>query len=182
VTPSQPPLALTRRRQLQLVIVPALELALGFDVPAAVGTSLLVIAINSAAALISRLGGTPISTGRCAAVRRYRDRGGDRWRSGRVLVNATRLTVGLVVLLVAVASYTAARFAALLVCGRSHRKKEAVTADTPHTSLSSAPARRASASVASPGEGDAALACVSAPPTSGQDSPGGPGRCNISSP
>ena len=39
VTPSQPPLALTRRRQLQLVIVPALELALGFDIPAAVGTT-----------------------------------------------------------------------------------------------------------------------------------------------
>ena len=38
------------------VIVPALVLALGFDMPAAVGTSLLVIAINSAAALAARLG------------------------------------------------------------------------------------------------------------------------------
>ena len=39
------------------VIVPALVLALSFDMPVAVGTSLLVIAINSAAALAARLGG-----------------------------------------------------------------------------------------------------------------------------
>ena len=38
------------------VVVPALVLALGFDMPTAVGTSLLVIAINSAWALLSRLG------------------------------------------------------------------------------------------------------------------------------
>ena len=38
------------------VIVPALVLVLGFDMPAAVGTSLLVIAINSASALLSRMG------------------------------------------------------------------------------------------------------------------------------
>ena len=38
------------------VVVPALVLALGFDMPAAVGTSLLVIAVNSASALLSRLG------------------------------------------------------------------------------------------------------------------------------
>ena len=38
------------------VIVPALVLALGFPMPAAVGTSLLVIAVNSAAALAARLG------------------------------------------------------------------------------------------------------------------------------
>src|SRR5438477_6188942 len=37
------------------VIVPALVLALGFDMPA-MGTSLLVIAINSATALAARLG------------------------------------------------------------------------------------------------------------------------------
>jgi uncharacterized membrane protein YfcA len=36
------------------VIVPALVMALGFDMPVAVGTSLLVIAINSAAALAAR--------------------------------------------------------------------------------------------------------------------------------
>ena len=39
------------------VIVPALVLALGFEMSVAVGTSLLVIAINSAAALTARLGG-----------------------------------------------------------------------------------------------------------------------------
>jgi len=38
------------------VIVPALVLALGFEMPVAVGTSLLVIAINSAAALTARIG------------------------------------------------------------------------------------------------------------------------------
>jgi len=37
-------------------VVPALVLALGFTMPVAVGTSLLVIAINSASALVSRLG------------------------------------------------------------------------------------------------------------------------------
>ncbi len=38
------------------VIVPALVLALGFDMPTAVGTSLLVIAINSAVAFAARAG------------------------------------------------------------------------------------------------------------------------------
>jgi hypothetical protein len=39
------------------VIVPGLVLALGFTMPEAVGTSLLVIAINSAVALTTRLHG-----------------------------------------------------------------------------------------------------------------------------
>jgi len=38
------------------VIVPALVLILGFDMPAAAGTSLIVIAIDSAAALAARAG------------------------------------------------------------------------------------------------------------------------------
>lgn len=38
------------------VVVPALVLALGFDMPEAVGTSLLVIAVNSAFALVARVG------------------------------------------------------------------------------------------------------------------------------
>jgi len=46
------------------VIVPALVLALGFDMPAAAGTSLLVIAVNSAAALGRGLAEVFISTGR----------------------------------------------------------------------------------------------------------------------
>jgi hypothetical protein len=37
------------------VVVPALVLALGYAMPVAIGTSLLVIAINSAAALLSRM-------------------------------------------------------------------------------------------------------------------------------
>ena len=41
------------------VVVPALVLVLGFEMPVAVGTSLLVIAVNSAASLVSRLG-TPV--------------------------------------------------------------------------------------------------------------------------
>lgn len=42
------------------VIVPALTLALGFTMPEAVGTSLLVIAINAATALAARLGSSGI--------------------------------------------------------------------------------------------------------------------------
>lgn len=42
------------------VVVPALVLALGFDMAEAVGTSLLVIAINSAVALATRVGTTGI--------------------------------------------------------------------------------------------------------------------------
>ena len=38
------------------VVVPALVLALGFEMPVAVGTSLLVIGLNSAVALLSRTG------------------------------------------------------------------------------------------------------------------------------
>lgn len=38
-------------------VVPALVLALGFSMPVAVGTSLVVIAVNSAAALLSRVAG-----------------------------------------------------------------------------------------------------------------------------
>ena len=39
------------------IIVPVLTLALGFSMSSAVGTSLLVIAVNTAAALVPRLGG-----------------------------------------------------------------------------------------------------------------------------
>ena len=45
------------------VIVPALALVLGFTMPDAVGTSLLVIAVNSAVALAARLGAGPIDWG-----------------------------------------------------------------------------------------------------------------------
>ena len=42
------------------VIVPALTLVLGLSMPEAIGTSLLVIAINSAVALATRLGSSTI--------------------------------------------------------------------------------------------------------------------------
>ena len=42
------------------LVVPALVLVLGFDMRVAVGTSLLVIAVNSATALASRAGGTGV--------------------------------------------------------------------------------------------------------------------------
>jgi len=45
------------------VVVPALVLALDFEMPEAVGTSLLVIAINSAVALAGRIGTTTIDWG-----------------------------------------------------------------------------------------------------------------------
>lgn len=45
------------------VIVPALALVLGFTMPEAVGTSLLVIAVNSAVALAARAGVGPIDWG-----------------------------------------------------------------------------------------------------------------------
>ena len=45
------------------VIVPALVLALGFTMPEAVGTSLLVIAVNSTVALMTRLPGGTVEWG-----------------------------------------------------------------------------------------------------------------------
>jgi uncharacterized membrane protein YfcA len=92
------------------VIVPALVLALGFDMPVAVGTSLLVIAINSAAALAARLGGHihldwPL-LGLFTLTAIAGSIAGNRLASK---VDAAKLTVAFTVLLVAVAVYTAAR-------------------------------------------------------------------------
>jgi len=92
------------------VIVPALVLALGFDMPSAVGTSLLVIAIDSAAALAARLGGqisldwallgvfTVAALAGVLAGNRVASR-----------IDASRLTTAFTVLLVAVAAYSLAR-------------------------------------------------------------------------
>ena len=66
------------------VIVPALVLALGFEMPVAVGTSLLVIAINSAAALAGALADNRVAS----------------------RVDASRLTAAFTVLLIAVAAYS----------------------------------------------------------------------------
>jgi uncharacterized protein len=92
------------------VIVPALVLLLGFDMPAAVGTSLLVIAINSAAALVARLGGpvsldwTLLAVFTAAALAGVL--AGNRVASR---VDASRLSTAFTVLLIAVAAYLLAR-------------------------------------------------------------------------
>lgn len=92
-------------------LVPALVLALGFPMPVAVGTSLLVIAVNSATALGARLGSgtghldwTVISIFTAAAV--IASVIGGRLTSR---VNPRHLTTAFATLLVIVAVYTGAR-------------------------------------------------------------------------
>ena len=92
------------------VIVPALVLALSFPMPVAVGTSLLVIAINSATALAARLGGHvhldwPLLAGFTAAAIAG-SLAGNRVASR---VHPARLTRAFVGLLLLVAAYTAVR-------------------------------------------------------------------------
>jgi uncharacterized membrane protein YfcA len=92
------------------VIVPALVLALGYGMPAAVGTSLLVIAINSAVALAVRLGG-PVGLdwpllGVFTVAALAGALAGNRVASR---VDASRLTTAFTVLLIAVAAYSLAR-------------------------------------------------------------------------
>jgi uncharacterized membrane protein YfcA len=92
------------------VVVPALVLALGFTMPVAVGTSLLVIAINSTSALLSRMGHGVhldwllIGVFTLAAVV-------GSLLGGRLAtrVHPQKLTAAFTILLVAVALYTAAR-------------------------------------------------------------------------
>jgi uncharacterized membrane protein YfcA len=93
------------------VVVPALVLVLGFDMPAAAGTSLVVIAINSAAALASRgvHGGLrldwAVTAGFTAAAVAGVLAGGR--LAGRA--SPQRLSAAFTVLIVAVAGYTLAR-------------------------------------------------------------------------
>ena len=93
------------------VVVPALVLILGFDMPAAAGTSLVVIAINSAAALASRAtrGGLQMDwvviIGFTVAAVAGVLAGGH--LTGRV--SPRHLNVAFTVLIVAVAGYTLAR-------------------------------------------------------------------------
>jgi uncharacterized membrane protein YfcA len=92
------------------VIVPALVLALGFEMPTAIGTSLLVISVNSAAALAARFSGGMrldwplIGVFTLAAL--AGTLAGNRVASR---VSASRLTAAFTVLLIAVAAYTLAR-------------------------------------------------------------------------
>jgi hypothetical protein len=96
------------------IIVPALVLALGFEMPIAVGTSLLVIAVNCGVSLTSRLATTGVdwrvalpftAAGLVGAV-------AGNHLAGRA--RAPALLRWFAVLLVAVATYTLARSAALL--------------------------------------------------------------------
>ncbi|HLG67093.1 MAG TPA: TSUP family transporter [Acidimicrobiales bacterium] len=91
------------------VVVPALALALGFSMPEAVGTSLLVIAVNSAAALGARVG-TPLHVdwplvAVFTAIAMAGTLAGNRIAAAR----PHRLVPAFTVLLVAVAFYTAGR-------------------------------------------------------------------------
>jgi uncharacterized protein len=91
------------------VIVPALVMALGYDMPIAVGTSLLIIAVNSAASLAARAGSealhwsviTPFTVAAIAG-----SLGG---KSIADQVPSTILTKAFVALLIAVAGYVAIR-------------------------------------------------------------------------
>jgi uncharacterized protein len=92
------------------VIVPALVLALGFEMPIAVGTSLLVISVNSAAALAARLGASvhldwPL-IGMFTLAALAGTLGGNRVASR---VSASKLTAAFTVLLIVVAAYTLSR-------------------------------------------------------------------------
>lgn len=92
------------------VIVPALVLALGFDMPAAVGTSLLVIAINSAAALAARFGAGIHLDWAIIAVLTVAAIAGTLFGKGIAdRVRPAVLTRAFVVLLVALAVYVLAR-------------------------------------------------------------------------
>ena len=92
------------------VIVPALVLALGFDMPVAVGTSLLVITINSASALVSRLGvHTHLDWPMLGLFTLAAIAGSIAGNRVASRVNASKLTMSFVVLLLAVAAYTAVR-------------------------------------------------------------------------
>ena len=92
------------------VVVPALVLALGFDMPMAVGTSLLVIAINSASALLSRLG-THASIGDALLITFTAAAVAGAIAGSRIAskVRPERLAVAFAVLMIAIALYTAAR-------------------------------------------------------------------------
>ena len=99
------------------VIVPALVLALGFDMPTAAGTSLVVIAVDSAAALAARAGhaGFALDWALVAAFTAAAVLGtlaGTRLASR---VNPQRLSAAFTILIVAVAGYTLARSVPALV-------------------------------------------------------------------
>lgn len=96
------------------VIVPALVLVLRFRMPEAVGTSLLVIAINSAVALLARgTGGVDWGVAAPFALSAMIGVAVGSWVGDKI--EADRLTRAFVVLLLAVAAYTATRSVLALV-------------------------------------------------------------------
>jgi uncharacterized membrane protein YfcA len=97
------------------VVVPALVLALRFDMPDAVGTSLLVIAINSVIALASRWQGGSIEWGTAIPFAIAGIAGvavGARLAATR---DSSSLQRGFIALLVVVALYTGIRSGAALL-------------------------------------------------------------------
>ncbi len=92
------------------IVVPALVLTLGFAMPEAVGTSLLVIAVNTAAALLARLG-TPaeVNWGLVAMFLAAAIVGSVVGNRVASVVRSERLALAFTLLLIAVAIYTAAR-------------------------------------------------------------------------
>jgi uncharacterized membrane protein YfcA len=92
------------------VIVPALVLALGFEMPVAVGTSLLVIAVNSAASLLVRLGSdVQLDWGLMALFTGAAVIGSIAGNRVASRVNPAKLSAAFIVLILVVAAYTAAR-------------------------------------------------------------------------
>jgi uncharacterized membrane protein YfcA len=98
------------------VVLPALVLALGFDMPAAVGTSLLVITINSASSLLSRIGThATIDPGLIVAFTAAAIAGTVVGSRVATRSRPERLVGAFAVLMIAVALYTAARSIPALV-------------------------------------------------------------------
>jgi uncharacterized membrane protein YfcA len=91
------------------VIVPALVMVLGYPMPAAVGTSLLVIAVNSAAALTARIGHTSPHWSLLVPFGLAALAGALAGRPIADLVPAAALSKAFTVLLFAVAGYVAIR-------------------------------------------------------------------------
>lgn len=98
------------------VVVPALVLALRLPMPVAVGTSLVVITVNSASALLSRLGqDVTLDWGVIASFTAAAVLGSLLGARITTRVKPTRLSLAFTVLLVLVALYTAARSLAPLL-------------------------------------------------------------------
>ena len=91
------------------VIVPALALVLGFTMPAAVGTSLLVIAVNTAVALAARAGAGTIDWGTTLVFTAAATAGVGAGKRVADRLEPESMQRGFAVLLVAVALYTGAR-------------------------------------------------------------------------